>query len=171
MVCVSSILSRSRGRTACTVSKQCATCTLEPDLMELEHLHDGWSGRSMVRKCRAKLDLSLDQENTIKATNKQSLDQENTIKATNKQRQPTATTKPIATMKVANTNANKLMPAKTANHKKESKNKLVAADAAIKAVKQVKAGMDESLKEAVENNAKRQDLEALEAQLETQNGS
>ena len=157
MVCVSSILSRSRGRTACTVSKQCATCTLEPDLMELEHLHDGWSGRSMVRKCRAKLDLSLDQENTIKATNKQ--------------RQPTATTKPIATMKVANTNANKLMPAKTANHKKESKNKLVAADAAIKAVKQVKAGMDESLKEAVENNAKRQDLEALEAQLETQNGS
>ena len=78
-------------------------------------------------------------------------------------------TKPIATMKVANTNANKLVPTKTANRMKESKNKLVAADAAAtKAVKQMEAGMDESLKEAVQNNAKREDLEALEAQLEAE---
>ena len=72
-------------------------------------------------------------------------------------------------MKVANAYANKLVPTKTANRKKESKNKLVAADAAAtKAVKQMEAGMDESLKEAVENNAKREDLEALEAQLEAE---
>ena len=52
-------------------------------------------------------------------------------------------TKPIATMKVANTNANKLVPTKTANRMKESKNKLVAADAAAtKAVKQMEAGWD-----------------------------